>query len=56
MDAVVKARGDKAALIGEKLKKVRISGMRAELTTFSTGGKRISTPNDPVPGERQISR
>ncbi len=49
-DAVLKARGDKAALIVEKVQKVRISGMRAELTTFNTGGKRISTPADPVPG------
>ena len=53
MDAVVKARGDKAALIGEEVSKVRISGMRAELTTFSTGGKLIATPKDPVPGERK---
>lgn len=53
MDAVVKARGDKAALIGEEVKKVRISGMRAELSTFSTGGKLIGTPKDPVPGERK---
>ncbi len=52
MDAVVKARGDKAALIGEEVKKVRISGMRAELSTFSTGGKLITTPKDPVAGER----
>jgi hypothetical protein len=51
MDMVIKARGDKAALIGEEVSKVRISGMRAELTTYSTGGKRISTPKDPVAGE-----
>ena len=38
MDAVLKARGDKAALDAEKIQKVRISGMRAEFTTFSTGG------------------
>jgi hypothetical protein len=48
--AVLQARGDKAALVGEQLKKVRISGMRAELTTFSTGGSLISTPADPVEG------
>ena len=51
MSAVVRARGDKAALVGEQLKKVRISGLRAELSTFSTGGERISTPKDPVSGE-----
>jgi len=48
--AVLQARGDNAALVGEQLKKVRISGMRAELSTFSTGGNLISTPADPVPG------
>jgi hypothetical protein len=51
ISSVLKARGDKAALVGEHVKKVRIKGLRAELTTFNTGGKRISTPDDPVPGE-----
>jgi len=50
MDAVIKARGDKAALVSEKVQKVRLSGMRAELSTYSTGGNRITTPDDPVPG------
>ena len=50
MDAVLKARGDKAALTGEQLKKLRVSQLRADLYTFSTGGERISTPKDPVPG------
>jgi Glycosyl hydrolases family 2, TIM barrel domain len=50
MDAVIKARGDKAALAGEQSKKVRMSEMRVDLSTFSTGGKRISTPQNPVPG------
>jgi len=50
MDAVIKARGDQAALIGEEVKKVRISGLRAELSTFSTGGKRISTPDQAPTG------
>ncbi len=48
--AVLQARGDNAALVGEQLKKVRISGLRAELSTFSTGGNLISTPANPVPG------
>ncbi|MBN2863728.1 MAG: glycosidase [Bacteroidales bacterium] len=51
-EATLKARSDQAALIGEKVQKVRISGMRAELSTYMTGGKRISTPADPVPGEQ----
>ncbi|WP_421798757.1 glycoside hydrolase family 2 TIM barrel-domain containing protein [Haliscomenobacter sp.] len=50
MDVVIKARGDKAALAGEQTKKVRLSEFRADLYTFNTGGKRISTPNDPIPG------
>ncbi|HMQ60175.1 MAG TPA: glycoside hydrolase family 2 TIM barrel-domain containing protein [Flavilitoribacter sp.] len=50
-DAVLRARGDQAALIGEQVKKVRLSELRADLYTFSTGGKRISTPKDPVPGQ-----
>lgn len=49
-DAVLKARGDKAALAAEELKKVRFSGLRAELSTFNTGGSRIATPDDPSPG------
>jgi len=51
VDAVLRARGDKAALAGDKMQKVRISGLRAELTTYYTGGNRISTPDDPVPNE-----
>ena len=50
MEAVVKARGDKAALIGEKVRKISLSGMRAEIETFSTGGQRIATPETAVPG------
>jgi len=49
-DMVVRARADKAAMVSEKSKMVSIKGMRAELTTFNTGGKRISTPDDPVAG------
>lgn len=50
MDAVVKARGDKAALAVEQVKKVHMSELRADFYTFSTGGERISTPKDPVAG------
>ncbi len=49
--SVLTARGDQAALVSEQVKKVRISGMRAELTTFSTGGYLLSTPEDAVSGE-----
>jgi hypothetical protein len=51
MDAVIQARGDKAALVTEELKKIRLSNFRADLSTFYTGGARISTPEDPTPGE-----
>lgn len=49
MDAVLKARGDKAALIGESLQKIRVSNLRAEFTTFNTGGTLITTPKQPDP-------
>ncbi|MCX6266116.1 MAG: glycosidase, partial [Bacteroidetes bacterium] len=47
---VLQARGDKALLIGDVLQKVRISGVRAEITTFSTGGNMITTPKENNPG------
>ncbi len=49
MDAVIKARGDQAALVGEQTAKLRVSELRAEFTTFSTGGKLITTPDKPDP-------
>jgi len=51
MDAVLQARGDRAALVGAQTGAVRVRGLRAEFTTFSTGGEMITTPNDPVLGE-----
>lgn len=55
MDAMLKARGDKAALESEQTKKVRIAGLRAELTTFSTGGSLISTPEEAVNNPDQLT-
>lgn len=52
MDAVLAARGDQAALLGQQSGKVHVSGVRFEMTTFSTGGDLITTPDDAVPGER----
>lgn len=49
-DARLLARGDKAAMEGERLKKISLSRLSAQLTTFNTGGSLISTPNSPVPG------
>ena len=51
MDAVLRARADKAALNTGSSEKVRISNLRAEFTTFNTGGNLITTPNDVNPDE-----
>ncbi|MEL7145242.1 MAG: glycoside hydrolase family 2 TIM barrel-domain containing protein, partial [Bacteroidota bacterium] len=48
-DAMVKARGDKASLLGVRGNKLRISELRAEISTFHTGGKLLATPEDPDP-------
>jgi hypothetical protein len=47
---LLRARGDRAALQAEALQRVRISGLWLELETFSTGGSRISTPDNPEAG------
>jgi hypothetical protein len=44
MDAVLKARGDKAALNSNSSEMIKISNLRAEFTTFTTGGSLITTP------------
>ena len=43
MDAVLRARGDKAALGGKD--KIRLSNLGAKFTTFNTGGTLITTPD-----------
>lgn len=48
MDAVLKARGDKAALVGSSTDILKISNLRAEFTTFNTGGSLITTPDSPI--------
>lgn len=40
----LRARGDRALLLGEESRRVRLSGARIEFETFSTGGERVSTP------------
>ena len=47
MDAVLRARGDKAAL--ENKRKIRLSNFRAKFETYNTGGTLITTPNEPDP-------
>ena len=44
MDAVLRARGDKAALGGNE--KLKLSNLRIESTTFNTGGTLITTPDN----------
>ena len=47
MGAVLQARGDKAALGGNE--KIKLSNMRAEFTTFNTGGSLLTTPDTADP-------
>jgi len=49
MDAVLRARGDKAALGAGTSDKIRVSNLRAEFTTFNTGGSLITTPTTADP-------
>ncbi|MEW4922326.1 glycoside hydrolase family 2 TIM barrel-domain containing protein [Algibacter sp. 2305UL17-15] len=49
MEAVLKARGDKAALTGGSSGKIRVSNLRAEFTTYNTGGTLLETPDSPDP-------
>ncbi|WP_282043726.1 glycoside hydrolase family 2 TIM barrel-domain containing protein [Winogradskyella flava] len=49
MDAVLRARGDKAALDGGGDQKIRISNLQARFTTFNTGGSLITTPDNEDP-------
>lgn len=53
-DAMVKARADKASLQGERGNKLRISELRAEISTFHTGGKLLTTPVSPDPNNPTI--
>lgn len=49
MDASLRARGDKAALQNGNSEVLKISNLRAEFTTFNTGGSLITTPSDDNP-------
>jgi hypothetical protein len=48
-EAMLKARGDKAAMGGGESRKVGISRISAHLSTFYTGGSLITTPDNPDP-------
>ncbi|OEK08974.1 glycosidase [Flavivirga aquatica] len=52
MDAVLRARGDKAALGEGSSGKIRLSNLRAEFTTYNTGGSLITTPKNANSDER----
>tara|TARA_R100001369_G_scaffold3117_3_gene10049 strand:+ start:11452 stop:14607 length:3156 start_codon:yes stop_codon:yes gene_type:complete len=54
MEAVLKARGDKAALSGNDSEKIRISQLSARFSTFSTGGSLITTPDTPDPDATDV--
>jgi len=45
IDAALRARGDKAALAGNESDVIKLSNLRAEFTTFNTGGSLLSTPS-----------
>ena len=49
MDAVLKARGDKSALGSTSNEMLKLSNLRAEFTTFNTGGSLITTPTNADP-------
>lgn len=51
---LLKARGDKASLQTERLSLVRLSGLRFELETYSTGGYKISTPDERIVNSSQF--
>lgn len=50
-DAGLRARGDKAALQAETTSKIRIKTLRADFTTFNTGGHLITTPETDNPND-----
>lgn len=49
IDASLRARGDKAALASNDGDILKISNLRAEFTTFNTGGSLITTPDTDDP-------
>lgn len=49
MDAVLRARGDKAALGGSETQKLRLSQLQAKFSSFTTGGSLLTTPENADP-------
>ena len=54
MDAVLQARGDRAAQQVQRLSGIRLSRFTSEFTTFNTGGDLITTPDAADPNTRQF--
>ena len=50
MEFILKARGDQAALLAQSSQKIRLKGMQMRFETYSTGGTRVSTPDEPEAG------
>lgn len=48
-EMALRARGDQAAAASGLASKFRVSGMRLELSTYSTGGTNLSTPSKAAP-------
>jgi len=47
--AMHEARGDRADMLAESLGRVRLTSLRMEFETYSTGGSQISTPSSKYP-------
>lgn len=54
MDAVLRARGDKAALGGSETQKLRLSQLQAKFTSFTTGGSLLTTPQNADPNANEF--
>ena len=54
MDALLQARGDRAALQVERLSGIRLSRFTADFKTFNTGGNKITTPDAADPNTRSF--
>ncbi len=44
----LRANGDRADMLAETLRRFRVSGLRLEFETYSTGGSHVTTPEDAV--------
>ena len=51
VESSLKARGDKAALQAEQAQLISVSQLRAQFTTFNTGGNLTTTPVSPDPNQ-----